>query len=152
GDTNFTYGAAADHAYGQLKSISSAGYIENYDFDSFGRPLSKHIQIPGEPQYDIDYAYQPATGFLDTVTYPVSTASTRVKVKYDYTRGVQTSVRDYTNNTLGTIFWQLAANDAMGHATNEQLGNGIRVMSGYDPTTGLVSSRQSGNDSGASNR
>jgi len=150
-ESTWTYGTAAEHAYGQIKSVTDSSYTEAYDFDSLGRPAATHITMPGEPVYHINYDYEATTGQVDTVTYPASTG-TPLKVKYEYTKGVQTSVKEFTNNVVGTTFWQLTATDAMGNVTGEALGNGMQVRTGYDPTTGLMTSRQSGTDSGASNR
>lgn len=152
GDTSFQYGTAALRSYGQLRSISSNGYSELYNNDSYGRPASTQITIPNDAVYTTSYTYDPGTGLLDTMTYPASTGAHPLKLKYGYTKGVQTSVRDYTNNVLGTTYWQLTGMDAMWKTTAEQLGNGVTVVTGYDPTTGLMSVRRAGTDSGATNR
>ena len=154
GMTTFTYATPADNAYGQLKSISRGGYTETYLYDGLGRPSNTQITIPGEPvTYTIAYDYQPTTGLVDNITYPATTGPHPLKIKYGYAQGVVTSARDYTNNTLGTTYWQMTALDASGRTTDESLGNGVmRVRTAFDQTTGLMTSRQSGTDAAATNR
>jgi len=156
GTTTWTWGTATDNAnsppgkyIGQLKSVSGPGYSESYTYDQFSRP--SQTTVNSDAAYLINYAYRPTTGLLDTVTYPASTGA-RLAVKYDYQYGIQTKATDYTTGSAGTVFWQLNATDAMGHLTDESLGNGGRVLSGFDPTTGVMTTRQSGTAGSTTNK
>ena len=51
-----------------------------YQYDSFGRPSTTTITADSTA-YQIDYAYN-SIGALDSLTYPTSTASYRLKLKY----------------------------------------------------------------------
>ena len=52
--------------------------------------------------YQIDYAYN-NIGALDTLTYPVSTSSYRLKLQYEYQYGHLYRMRDF--NSPYTNFW-----------------------------------------------
>lgn len=63
------------------KSMSGPdGYGEVNTFDALGRPSRTTITIPSDTTYQVDYAYQAQTGYLDTVEYPQS-IGTRLKGK-----------------------------------------------------------------------
>lgn len=146
GTTTFTYGtSAASHNIGQLASVSltdaSTGYSESLSYDSIGRLSTRSITT--DQTYAIDYAYT-NQGLVDTVTYPVSTSSTRVKVKYGYQYGILSTVTDWTAGSAGTVYWTANAQNARGQVTQETLGNGVVTNRNFDAVTGWLNSIQSG--------
>jgi RHS repeat-associated protein len=141
GTTTFTYGTSAgSHNIGRLASVSMTGYSESLSYDSIGRPSNRSITT--DQTYDIDYAYT-NQGLVDTVTYPTSTSSTRVKVKYGYAYGLLQSVTDWTSGSAGTVYWTANAQNVRGQTTQETLGNGVVTNRSFDAVTGLMSSVQS---------
>lgn len=145
GTTRWTWDTAVGKGIGQLASVSSPGYGETYTYDTLGRV--KTMSYAQDQAYQVDYAYN-AQGSLDTVTYPQSTAGYRLKVKHDYSFGRLTATRDAAS---ATVFWKLNALDAFSQPVDEQLGNGLRVLSSFDPATGWMATRRSGADASATN-
>jgi RHS repeat-associated protein len=142
--STWTWGTnPAAREIGRLASLSGGGYAESYSYDSAGR-LSGRV-ITADTSYTYSYAYN-NLGALDTLTFPLSTASKRFKVKYGYDRGYPSQVREYTDNINGVLLWSLNAVDAGGRPLDEALGtaNGVRVISGFDPVTGLIEYHQAG--------
>ena len=64
------------------------------------------------------------SGSLDTLTYPTSTSSYRLKLQYDYANGIPTAIKDF--NAPTTVIWSRAANDARGDVIDETLGANLR--------------------------
>jgi RHS repeat-associated protein len=145
GTTQWIWDTALGRGIGQLAAVSSPGYGESYVYDTLGRP--KIVSYAEDRTYQVDYTYN-AQGLLDTLTYPVSNANYRLKVKHDYSYGVLTATRDAAGST---VFWQLNAVDAFSHPIDEQMGNGLRVISSFDPSTGWMESRQSGSGGSTGN-
>lgn len=144
GTTSWNWGtSAASHNIGQLESVSmtGGGYGESFVYDGAGRVATRNITT--DQGYAIDYAYT-NQGLLDTVTYPVSTASTRLKVKYDYTYGVLQSATDWTTGSAGTAYWVANARNVRGQTTQETLGNGVVTNRAFDGVTGWLNTIQSG--------
>jgi len=145
--TTWSWGnSAANKNKGALAWIEIAGATvttnrETYNYDTKGR-LSQTIYSGGGVDYYVDRTYNDATGYLDTLTYPQSTSSYRLKLQYEYQAGRLLRVKDF--NAPTTVFWQANAMDARGHVIDEQLGNGIQTISGYDQVTGLLDYLQSG--------
>ena len=112
--STFTWGtSAAAREIGQLKQqqISGTGlttYKEIYTFDAIGRP-SQTQYTEGTRNYYVNRTYSALTGFVDTLTYPTSTSSYRLKLQYEYQYGALLRVKDF--NAPATVFWQ--ANSAM---------------------------------------
>ena len=82
GTSTWTWGTLADNTVnnkyvGRLKSLAGPGYSEGYVFDNLARP--KTTTYSADTSYQVDYAYVANSGLLDTVTYPTSTASYRLK-------------------------------------------------------------------------
>jgi RHS repeat-associated protein len=145
GTTQWIWDTALGKGVGRLAALSSPGYGETYTYDALGRP--KTVQYAEDRTYQVDYTYN-TQGLLDTLTYPVSNANYRLKVKHDYGYGVLTATRDAAGPT---VFWQLNAVDAFSHPIDEQMGNGLRVISSFDPSTGWMESRQSGSGGSTTN-
>ncbi|MGC4029458.1 MAG: RHS repeat-associated core domain-containing protein [Steroidobacteraceae bacterium] len=147
GSVNWNWGtSAANHNIGRLESTSSIGHSESLTYDNKGRLISRSIIT--DQSYVIDYAYN-SQGKLDVVTWPTSTSSTRVKVKYGYQYGILASATDYTSGSLGTVYWQASTQNARGQITQESLGNGVVTTRTFDAVTGQVSSIQSGVSGGS---
>lgn len=134
---------------GKLSSISdTGGYSESYSYDSLGRP--SNTTITSDTSYAIDVGYDTSTGLPDSLTYPVSTSGYRFKTKFEYSYGILKKISDY--NSPSTVYWQLNAHDERGHPIDEQLGNGARVITGFDDLTGAMLYRQAGTSAPYSNR
>ena len=141
-------------SYDRLKCINGfsdtsctstpTGYREVYGYDSLGRLSS--TTYTADTTYTISYAYHSTTGLLDNLTYPMTLGPAPLRVQYAYTNGILSKVSDY--NTPGTVYWQLNAQDAWDQPTNEQLQNGVHVLSSTDDLTGHLNSRSSGTNSG----
>lgn len=142
GTTNFTWGtSAAAKNIGQLASISSPGnYSEVYSFDSLGRPSQQKVTADGTDYY-FNLAYVSATGLLDTLEYPTSTSSYRLKLKYEYANGQLKRVKDANG---ATVFWEAVSTDAFGHIQDELFGNGVQTFTDFDQASGLMTLRQGG--------
>jgi RHS repeat-associated protein len=119
---------------------STAAIRESYLYDSAGRLSQKDILAAGTT-YSYNYAYNNASGSLDTLTYPTSTSGYRLALKYAYQNGLLQQVKD---NAASTIFWQANAMNPMGQITQETLGNGIVTNRNYDAVTGWINTLQSG--------
>jgi RHS repeat-associated protein len=141
GTSNWTWGtSAAARNIGKLQSMSGPGYSESYSFDSVSRLSS--TTVVADTTYQIEFAYQAITGLLDNVTYPTSTSGYRLRAQYLYQYGILSQVRDY--NAPATVWWQLHAQDARGNPIDEQLGNGVHIISSHDELTGHPNWRTSG--------
>ncbi len=150
--STFTWGtSAAAREIGQLKQqqISGTGlttYKEIYTFDAIGRP-SQTQYTEGTRNYYVNRTYSALTGFVDTLTYPTSTSSYRLKLQYEYQYGALLRVKDF--NAPATVFWQANSADARGQVTDATLGNGLRTVRSLDQVTGWVDYIQSGPGGGA---
>ena len=168
--TQWTWGnTQSAHNIGKLQGVctgtgtnptsctSSTGYSESETYDTQGRIYQRAIQIPAiasptNGTYTYTYLYNTTTGLLDTLTYPISTNSCQLVVKYGYSYGLLASLTDASNSTqcgsTGTVFWAANSTDAMGHVTQATLGDGVVASRTYDAVTGLVQSIQATNGSG----
>jgi len=140
--TTWTYGSSASaHNVGQLQSVSAGSYAESYTYDSIGRASNRSISIPSDGTYNYDFSYNSTTGRLDTLTYPTTTSSYRLKLTYAYQNGMLQKVSDFN---AGTVFWQANTANARGQITQETLGNGVITNRSFDDVTGWMSSMTSG--------
>jgi RHS repeat-associated protein len=149
--STFTWGVAADNTannkyIGRLKSQSISGtgistYSETNTFDAIGR-LTQTRYSEGGNTYDVNQSYAATTGYLDTLTYPTSTSSYRLKLQYDYQNGTLLRVKDY--NAPTTVFWQANTTDARNLIVNETLGNGLTTASDFDAVTARMDSIATG--------
>jgi YD repeat-containing protein len=134
------------HSIGQLMDVSATSalgtYAEAYAFDPLARPSSTAVTIPTQGTYTYENAYDPNTGLLDTLTYPESTSSYRLKLKYAYQNGILQSVSD--SNAPSTVFWTANAVNARGQVTQETLGNGVVTNRVIDALTGWMTMQTSG--------
>jgi RHS repeat-associated protein len=144
GTSTWTWGTAAHNTgsnkyIGGLKSISGPGYSETYTNDSLGRPSS--TSISADTTYEIDYAYN-NLGALDTLTYPTSTSSYRLKLQYEYQNGILYRIKDF--NAPSTVFWTANAFNVRNQITQETLGNGLVTNRAFDAVTGWLKTIQTG--------
>jgi RHS repeat-associated protein len=138
---NWTWGtSAAAHNIGALASVSTSGHSESLTYDTKGR-ISQRT-IVSDATYLINYAFDVTTGLLDSLTYPTSTSSYRLKLKYNYGYGILNKVSDFSVPT--TVFWQANDADARGNVIHQTLGNGLQTIRGFDEITGLPDYIQSG--------
>ncbi len=140
GTSTFTFGTSATSTptnknIGRLIGMSGPGYGEALSYDTLGRLVQR--SITSDATYAFDYAYN-NEGTLDTLTYPVSTSSYRLKLKYEYQSGQLLRVKDF--NAPTTVFWQANAKDAWGHVIDETLGNGVVTARGFDLANGAIDS------------
>ncbi|MCW5571685.1 MAG: RHS repeat-associated core domain-containing protein [Steroidobacteraceae bacterium] len=151
--STWTWGTSAGaHEIGRLKSqqISGSGiatYSETFSFDSLGRPSQTQYAENGNT-YTVNQTYSTLTGFVDTLTYPTSTSSYRLKLQYDYQNGALWKVKDY--NAPSTVFWQANAANARGQVTEQVLGNGLKTVRSFDQVTGWIDYIQTGPGGGTS--
>lgn len=138
----WTWGSsAASHDIGQLQSLTSTGgTTETYSYDGLGRPSQLQVVSDGTHTYNV--TYHSTSGFLDTLTYPTSTSSYRLKLQYGYQNGLLQQVSDY--NAPSTVFWKATAMNPRFQVTSETLGNGVVTNSSFDAVTGWLSAMQSG--------
>lgn len=149
GTSTWTWGVPADNTasnkyVGRLKATSGPGYSESHVYDALGRRSGTTINA--DTSYQIDYSYNDF-GALDTLTYPTSTSSYRLKLQYDYQLGHLLRIKDF--NSPGTQFWQANATDARNQITQEVLGNGLVTNRDFDQVTGWLDSIQTGLSGGA---
>jgi len=140
--TNWTWGhTASNHDVGQLSVVSANGYTESFTYDPDARVQNRSVTIPSDATYTYDFSYNGITGFLDTLTYPQSTASYRLKLSYAYQNGYLKNVSDAI---AGTIYWQANAMNPWGQVTQETLGNGVVTTRTLDSITAWPSAITSG--------
>ena len=139
--TTFTYDTAASgYGIGQLAGVTSpGGYSESFSYDNKGR-RQQMTTVAADTSFVVDYSYEPNIGKLDTITYPSSTG-TRLTVKYGYQNGF---VKDVRNLATNGVIWQANGQDARGHVTQEQYGNGQVTNLGFDQTNGRLYTIQTG--------
>jgi RHS repeat-associated protein len=149
--TQWVYGtSAAAHSIGRIVQVTKPGtppYVENYTYDSVGRPQTVTYTENGT-NYPFTYAYN-NQGTIDTLTYPVSTSGYQFVLKNVYdTAGFLNQVKD---NAAGTVFWGLGSANDSNLPTSESLGNGVTVSSTYTPHTNEISSRSEGTGGSTNN-
>lgn len=147
GTSTWVWGKPSDNTgtskfVGNLKTVTGPGYGEEFSYDQLGRPTVR--TIVSDQTYQFDITYSAANGQIETLAYPLSVGGPRFKAKYGYTGGYLTSVQDYTNNTPGTVLWNLNLLDARMNAVSETYGNGLWLQNTYDTLTGEPLTRQSG--------
>lgn len=142
GTTQFTYDTAAG-GVGQRATASSPGYSEEYSYDIRGR-LSQTRITADSATYQYDYGYSSINGLLEYLTYPTSSSGFRFKVRYDYQYGLMQKVSNYSGDVLGAAYWEGVATNARGQYIDEQYGNGLRTISGYDRIAGWLDDRTTG--------
>jgi RHS repeat-associated protein len=149
GTTTWTWGTSPSaRNVGALASVSATGYAETYQYDSLARPSVTTTTISGT-RYVTRRSYDGATGLLDVLTYPASTGTVPLRIRHATDRGRLVRL---TDADTGAAYWALGAVDSLGFATDEALGNGLRVASAYDAVTGLLRTRTAGLGGGATHQ
>lgn len=156
--TQWTWGSsAANHNWGKLASVctgtgsacSSSYYAESDTYDSLSRPYQRAITIPSMGTYTYTWTYNATTGFLDTLTYPMSTPGQALKLQYAYHTGLLQSITDVLDSPNVTI-WQANAQDPFDQPTEATLGNGLVINRARDAVTDWLTSVQAGPGGGTS--
>jgi RHS repeat-associated protein len=151
----WVYGVAADNSagnkyIGRLKSQSvtstnqslTSDYNETFTYDQYARPIqAKYRDVQSNADYYVDREYQSWTGYLNSLTYPDSNGQ-RLRLQYEYQNGELKRVKDYNQTWL--TFWEAVANNARGQNIEEQNGNGIKTVMGFDEVTARMDYIQSG--------
>jgi RHS repeat-associated protein len=125
--------------------VSSPGFLETYQYDSFGRPATVTTTSAGTSLISRQ-TYHASTGQPDVLTYP---GATPLRVRQEFDRGRLARVTDADS---GVAYWQLGSVDSAGQATDETLGNGVRVQSVFDAVTGRLASRIAGLGGGSTHQ
>ncbi|NJO12120.1 MAG: RHS repeat protein [Gammaproteobacteria bacterium] len=143
GTTTLTWGnSAGSFNIGELASVTSPGYSETLTYDNKSRLTQRNITT--DTSYQVNFGYHAQTGFVDTMTYPVSTSGVRFQLKYDYTFGKLSAVKRNDAGAPTTQYWTLNSVDPRGNVMDETLGNGMQVVSTYSPLTGTLEERAAG--------
>jgi RHS repeat-associated protein len=143
--SSFTWGnSVTQRNIGQLASLAGPGYAETFTYDANGRPATR--TITADATYRYDYAYN-ALGLLASLTYPATGSGGRFRLGYEYDSGQLVRIKDA--NAPAISFWQLNAQDASGNPIDQTLGAAIRVITGFNPTTGTIDYRQTGPGGGS---
>ncbi len=138
GTISWTWGASATRRnIGRLAAISGPGYSESLTYDLYGRPATRTITSDASYRYDYSYNGQ---GLLDSLTYPSTGSGGRFKLGYEYESGQLVRIRNA--NAAATSYWRLNALDAAGNVIDETLGAATRVVTGFDPVSGVMDYRQ----------
>jgi YD repeat-containing protein len=130
----------------QAQTTTADGtYTQVNSYDADARPYDEAITIPGDATYHYDFAYDPTTGLLSTLQYPVSGGSYRLTLAHCYQYGILTEVAD--TSCSGGAYWKANAENPMGEFTNDTLGNGIITQRQFYPQTGWLAQAMSGSSS-----
>jgi RHS repeat-associated protein len=147
--TTWTWGTSAvAHNIGKLQSASSTGastYTDTWGYDSYGRVSQRNAfntSDAGGTTYTFDYGYHSSTGLLDTLTYPVSTSSYRLKLLYGYQNGQLLNIKDF--NAQATVFWAANTTNARGQHTQQTFGNGVVTNRSFDAVNAWMSTQTAG--------
>jgi RHS repeat-associated protein len=132
---------------GQLVNVTSpGGYSESFAYDDKARRRQSTI-VAASTTFATDFTYDPSIGKLASISYPSSTG-TRLTVVYGYQNGFTKEVRDAST---GGVIWQANTQDARGHVTQAQYGNGQVTNLGFDLTNGRLYSIQTGANAATQN-
>lgn len=136
----------AQHDVGRLDQAQTTTadgvYTEAATYDADGRLADDAISIPGDTTYHYDYGYDPTTGLLSTLQYPVSGGSYRLTLAQCYQYGILTEVAD--TSCSGSVYWKANTENPLGEITSDTLGNGIVTLRQFYPQTGWLSQVTSG--------
>jgi RHS repeat-associated protein len=146
--STFTWGSdPTKYNIGQLESmqatVGSETYTDAVIYDSHGRLFQRKITIPGDTIHTYQFEY--TGGMLDTLTYPSSTGSTPLRLKYGYANGHLQNVSDADTPT--TVFWTANTQNARGQITEDTLGDptsGIKRARTFDAVTSWLSEIKAG--------
>jgi RHS repeat-associated protein len=149
---SWIWGTSADNTpggkyVGRLKESQVSGtgvttYRELHSYDSKARPVQTEYFQGTSSIGVVNLTYVASTGLVDSLTYPESTAQYRLKLKYEYDRGLLKRVKDF--NAPTTVFWEATTMDAYGQVIDETLGGVLKTIRGVEPRTGYLTSIMSG--------
>ena len=142
---------------GRLIETRTPTYKEQYQFQATagigaGRQIGTTFTAESIP-YQVDFTYHATQGFLETVTYPQSTGTCRIKVQYGFQYGYLKSLTDVSSagacGSSGTIYWQANTVNPRNQILTESLGASIATSRTFDAVTGELRaiSRMNGNTS-----
>lgn len=139
GTSTLTWGnSAASRNIGRLSAIAGPDYSEGYLYDGFGRLAAR--TITSDATYRYDYTYD-SFGLPASLTYPATGSGSRFALLFDHQQGQLAGIRDAA--APARAYWRLGAQDAAGNVIDEMRGTSLRIVSGFDPLTGLMDYRQS---------
>jgi RHS repeat-associated protein len=154
--TQWIWGATpASYNVGKLQSVCTGrgtnptactgnpGAAESDTYDSHGRLYQRAITLPFVGTSTFTQQFDATTGYLSSLTYPVSTSGQALVLSYGYQNGFLSSISTNLNAPSGPIY-QANAMNAAGQITQETLGNGLVTNRNYDAVTGWLGSVQSG--------
>jgi RHS repeat-associated protein len=134
-------------------------YNENRGYDTLGRLTTRTITQNGNPGNDgggafkFTVSYDPASGFLSTLTYPTPATGTPLGIQYGYQNGLLHTVTDTTDTTAtcGTTctLWTASAMDGFGHITQESFGSGVSTTRTYEAVTSWLTKATGGLSGGS---
>ena len=137
GTDTFTFDTAP-HGIGKLRSMARAANRTDYAYDALSRPASETWTLDGAP-YAYAYTYD-AQSRLSSIAYPAAPSGPRFVTDRVYdSAGYLSAVRDVSVPATPKAIWLANAADAVGHATQETLGNGLITTHAYEPGTGRLS-------------
>jgi RHS repeat-associated protein len=150
--TTWTWGsAAASYNIGKLHSVTAASsvgtYSDTYTYDSRTRLSSELTSNPGDRTYNYIWTYNPTTGQLSSLQYPVD-ISFILTLQYAYSNGILQSISS-NSYTPTEVFWTANATNPRGQVTQETLGNGAVINRTFDAVTGWLGNMQAGVGGGA---
>ena len=150
--TTWTWGStAASYNIGKLASVTAAGssgtWSDTDTYDSLGRPSTEVISNPGDRTYTYAWTYDPHSGLLASLQYPVD-ISFILTLQYAYTNGILSSISSNSFSPAVT-YWTANATNPRGQVTQETLGNGVVINRNFDAVTGWLGSVQAGASGGS---
>ncbi|MBP6530755.1 MAG: hypothetical protein KA260_11585, partial [Burkholderiales bacterium] len=108
--TTWTWGNnAASFNIGKLASVSTVAtstYTETNTFDNKSRLSQKssfNSADGGGTTHNFNYTYNSTTGLLETVQYPTSTSSYRLKLLYTYQSGHLLNIKDFAAQCVNCV-------------------------------------------------
>jgi RHS repeat-associated protein len=133
--TDFVYDTAAKGVGKLAQSYTDNGYCRAHTYDTFGRPSETIVGIGGTSPCtaptsasmtsSVHYDF---AGRIEWVTYPTGLT---VRNEYNPTLGFLERVHNFTGYSIGTVFWQWQANDALGRVTKFLNGNNVATLKVY---------------------
>ena len=137
GDTSQWVYNSNGNGIGQLASVSSPNYAENYQYDTLGRPAAVTTTVNGD-SYTIDTSYD-AYSRPQTISYPASSGNYARLVVAPRYNALGYNTGSYSPD--GSILYSRPEQiDALGNITHNYMGNGVHTHRQYDLATGHLES------------
>ncbi len=139
GASNWTWGTSAvKHNIGRLTAMTGPGYSEKLTYDSYGRPATRNIT--SDANYRYDYAYN-NQGLLDSLTYPATGSGGRFKLGYEYEYGQLMRIKN-ARLARDVLLAPQQTRTLPETSSTRPWAPAIRVVTGFDPVSGLMDYRQ----------